>query len=314
MWLSFHHMGASSQKPLFDDADGDISDLPVETVKVAIVGDEAVGKSQLFGRIVKNAFEFDYRPNKTVTFGVKGMQLSTHRFFWLELWDVPANPSLDSVLTDALHDVDGIMIVVDSNDPHANDAATKWIGLVSRYLPSRRVSLDDVANASPGPSIAKGPGSSSVSSSLSSSSSSSRQQQLPVPVMVAANKVDLVSAAGVTVKRHFRKAMKHLSDECVEQGILEEMFHEVSALDGKNVLKSARTIAVSALEHRRAQEHKAQRVPSLPRPDASGRWGAGAGGAAGAAAARRRSSAAAVAGDAESKGSAGDTVLNVNSR
>ena len=78
----------------------DEEELPVETVKVAIVGNESVGKSQLFGRIVKNSFEPAYRPNKTVTFGVKGMQLSTHRFFWLELWDVPANPSLDTVLLD----------------------------------------------------------------------------------------------------------------------------------------------------------------------------------------------------------------------
>ena len=209
-----------------------------ERVRRCILGDQQVGKSCIFTRAITNSYEAEYRPNHTVTMGVKGMQLPDDlEFFWCEMWDVPASGPA-RLVEDALKGCDGVLLVLDCNDPDSLGSLERWLKLLG---PARKF-----------------------------------------PTMVVANKIDMVSNSGVTVKRHFRRAMDVLRAAANDHGC--HSFAQVSALDGQNLLKSTRTFAASALRHRRDRALKTKLSSGngfLPRPDGNGNGAGGAGGAGG---------------------------------
>ena len=103
-----------------------------QTYKVAVVGDDAVGKTSLLQRLCTNQFDTAYKPTEAIDLYKKSMMLPGGISVTLELTDV-AGDALDSPILDkCIFGVDAVVFVYDITNLKSYNQLQKWIEAVQK--------------------------------------------------------------------------------------------------------------------------------------------------------------------------------------
>ncbi|XP_042419246.1 ras-related protein RABA3-like [Zingiber officinale] len=126
--------------------------------KIVVVGDSAVGKTQLLGRFTKDEFHFDSKSTIGVEFQTRTLNLNRKRIK-AQIWDTAGQERYRAITNAYYRGAVGAMLVYDVTRRHTFDHIAKWIeelranadnsivvvliGNKSDLVGKREVSLDD---------------------------------------------------------------------------------------------------------------------------------------------------------------------------
>ncbi len=91
--------------------------MDIVAVKVAIVGDQGVGKTSLVLRYSKNTFGTSYMPTLGADFVIKEERMSDARRVQLYLWDLAGNPAFSVMRQYYLHGAHCVLACFALDDP-----------------------------------------------------------------------------------------------------------------------------------------------------------------------------------------------------
>ena len=114
--------------------------IPLDKIKVVMVGDLAVGKTSIAGRLLGNDFESSYRATVGATF------LSLERTIQnvqciINLWDTAGQENFRSLLSMYARETQGALIVCDVTREDTFNHIKDWIDFIKDATPSAQLVL-----------------------------------------------------------------------------------------------------------------------------------------------------------------------------
>lgn len=119
----------------------EVKDVPEDyAVKVVIVGDSGVGKSNILSRFVLNEFSNDCRATVGVELSTKSYQINNSKIIKLHLWDTAGQERFKSVTSAYYRGVRGAIVVYDITNKDSFDHVDKWLNEI-KNLGGKSVSI-----------------------------------------------------------------------------------------------------------------------------------------------------------------------------
>ncbi|CAN6561682.1 hypothetical protein ACFX13_029294 [Malus domestica] len=94
--------------------------------KVVLIGDSAVGKSQLLARFARNEFSLESKATIGVEFQTKTLVID-HKTIKAQIWDTAGQERYRAVTSAYYRGSVGAMLVYDITKPQSFDHVTKWL-------------------------------------------------------------------------------------------------------------------------------------------------------------------------------------------
>ncbi|XP_031128975.1 ras-related protein RABA4d-like [Ipomoea triloba] len=94
--------------------------------KVVLIGDSAVGKSQLLGRFARNEFSFDSKATIGVEFQTKNLVMD-HKTIKAQIWDTAGQERYRAVTSAYYRGAVGAMLVFDLTKRQSFDHMARWL-------------------------------------------------------------------------------------------------------------------------------------------------------------------------------------------
>ncbi|XP_071113010.1 uncharacterized protein [Haliotis cracherodii] len=118
--------GCSSDRTTAQDGQS-LKAKTVPAMKVVIVGDPSVGKTNIFLRYMRNQFSPLYIPTQRAVIEnhVMKVNLPSHAVVSLSLWDIPGREDID-LYKSYFRNLDAAIVVVDVSDPESIMMANVW--------------------------------------------------------------------------------------------------------------------------------------------------------------------------------------------
>jgi Ras-related protein Rab-11A len=95
--------------------------------KVVLIGDSAVGKSQLLARFVRNEFNLDSKATIGVEFQTRTLDID-HKTVKAQIWDTAGQERYRAVTSAYYRGAVGAMLVYDISKRQTFDHVAKWLG------------------------------------------------------------------------------------------------------------------------------------------------------------------------------------------
>ena len=102
--------------------------------KIIIIGDEAVGKTQIVNRYCDDHFSKNYKKTIGVDFFQKRIELTKEINVSLQIWDVDGEAMNSKMLDTYVHDANAIVYVYDITNHDTFDSVDKWMDNVVEVL------------------------------------------------------------------------------------------------------------------------------------------------------------------------------------
>ncbi|MEX2682210.1 MAG: Rab family GTPase [Candidatus Sigynarchaeota archaeon] len=106
--------------------------MDVVGLKIAIIGDQGVGKTSLVLRYTKNTFPESYMPTLGADFSVKEESLANGKKVQLYLWDLAGNPTFKVMRQYYLAGSHVILVCFAVDDPRSFQSARTTLKEISR--------------------------------------------------------------------------------------------------------------------------------------------------------------------------------------
>ncbi|XP_067674663.1 uncharacterized protein [Haliotis asinina] len=142
--------GCSSDRTTVQDGQSILKTKTIPALKIVIVGDPSVGKTNIFLRYMRNQFSPLYIPTQRAVIEnhVMKVNLPSHAVVSLSLWDIPGREDID-LYKSYFRDLDAAIVVVDVSDPESIMMANVWKQIVVTNIkkttpPSDGVEKQDV--------------------------------------------------------------------------------------------------------------------------------------------------------------------------
>ena len=102
-------------------------------IKLAIIGDQSVGKSNLVLTMVEGqSFQENYTATIGVDFKVKHLELGG-KLIKCSIWDTAGQERFRSITPTSYRGVDGVILVYDVTDENSFQNVKKWMSDVDQY-------------------------------------------------------------------------------------------------------------------------------------------------------------------------------------
>ncbi|CAN1288613.1 Ras-related protein RABA4a [Linum perenne] len=121
---------------------GDPSQKVDYVFKVVLIGDSAVGKSQILARFARNEFSLDSKATIGVEFQTRTMVIS-HKSVKAQIWDTAGQERYRAVTSAYYRGAVGAMLVYDITKRQTFDHIPRWLGNKSDLEDQRAVSTED---------------------------------------------------------------------------------------------------------------------------------------------------------------------------
>ncbi|XP_039266078.2 uncharacterized protein LOC120341605 [Styela clava] len=110
-------------------------------VKIVIVGDSGVGKSQLVARFTRSEFSANSRQTIGVEFATKTINVEG-RWICSQIWDTAGEERYRALASAYYRGAIGVLLVYDVTNPRSHDNLAHWLSEIKAYtLPSCQVVL-----------------------------------------------------------------------------------------------------------------------------------------------------------------------------
>ncbi len=101
--------------------------------KVAIVGDQGVGKTSLLLRYTRNTFQESYYATVGADFAMKEEKLASGRKIQLYLWDLAGNPTFHVMRQYYFHGAQAVIICFALDDPRSFETIKAHLKEIDRF-------------------------------------------------------------------------------------------------------------------------------------------------------------------------------------
>jgi Ras-related protein Rab-1A len=106
--------------------------MDIAALKIAIIGEQGVGKTSLVLRYTKNTFQESYMPTLGADFAVKEERLASGKKVQLYLWDLAGNPMFRGMRQYYLHGSHAVIVCFAVNDPGSFEASKVYLKEIRR--------------------------------------------------------------------------------------------------------------------------------------------------------------------------------------
>eukprot|EP01084_Bolivina_argentea_P108602 194092_1 len=106
---------------------------PHHKMKIVLIGDSFVGKTNLMNRYVCNKFNESFHPNFHFDYMKKNEQLSDDSIMQIEIWDTAGQERYNSICSTYYHKADAIMVCFDITNQESLENCTKWRQQIEKY-------------------------------------------------------------------------------------------------------------------------------------------------------------------------------------
>lgn len=103
------------------------------TYKIILLGDSAVGKSNLLLRFTRNTFFTDHKPTIGVEFFSKTVQIQNNKLVKAQIWDTAGQERYQFIASSYYRDSVGAFIVYDVTNRKSFDHIPKWLKAVEMH-------------------------------------------------------------------------------------------------------------------------------------------------------------------------------------
>lgn len=123
----------------------------VYKLKVVLIGDIAVGKTNIMSRFIYNKYSKDYKCSVGVEFKAKTMSIDNDSVVELRLWDTCGCERFRAITTQFFRDANGVLLIYDVTKRETFNDLPKWLKDVQNavdenavvFLVGNKVDLED---------------------------------------------------------------------------------------------------------------------------------------------------------------------------
>ena len=102
-------------------------------LKIVLIGDSGVGKSNLLSRFVKNEFNLESKTTIGVEFATKNIQTDSGQHLKAQIWDTAGQERFRAVASTYYRGAVGAMIVYDITKYKSFEGVEKWYEELKQY-------------------------------------------------------------------------------------------------------------------------------------------------------------------------------------
>ena len=113
--------------------------------KIVIIGDEAVGKSQLLNRFAFNKFDSNHKQTIGVQFAVKSISSKDNKSIKLQICDTTGNPRFLSITQTYFRGASILLLVIAETDKDKKiEQITKWLQIIDELKTQYNISQSEI--------------------------------------------------------------------------------------------------------------------------------------------------------------------------
>jgi Ras-related protein Rab-8A len=105
-----------------------------QLVKILMIGESGVGKSNIIQRFTRNQFSTTHLPTIAIDFRMKVVDTGTSRLK-MQIWDTAGQERFDTLTSGFFKGSDGIVVVYSVTDRHSFERVNKWVNEIHTHAP-----------------------------------------------------------------------------------------------------------------------------------------------------------------------------------